>query len=351
MLNHIRGTTTKITDLVPGSVARTLVEAPAIEIEELYMQIFLGLKEAIPVATFNSFDFTALPPAFAIGSVTASRSAPAAEDLTIPAGSVFTSDDGRQYLSRVDTVFPLTATSLTLQVIAAAAGSAYNIAAGSITGSVVFDSAYTITNAAIINGRDAETDSERQIRFADYIAGLSKGTLAACRYAAAQTALYDVDGNITEHVTRIGLSESSGYIRIYLYSSAGIPSVELVAAAQLRIDGYEDVQANKVVPGHRAAGVRVDVIAMVELAVDLSAVITMLPGYDFDAATVTAVESAFSVLLGNTEAGSVLYVTDIETAVLSVAGVASVRISATENLVCPANTALVLGAATISEDA
>ncbi len=44
MVNHVRATTTKITDFRVGGVARTLLEAPAIEIDELYQQMFNGLR-------------------------------------------------------------------------------------------------------------------------------------------------------------------------------------------------------------------------------------------------------------------------------------------------------------------
>ena len=39
-INHARSVTEKITDFAPGSVARTLMEAPAVEVEELYLQMF-----------------------------------------------------------------------------------------------------------------------------------------------------------------------------------------------------------------------------------------------------------------------------------------------------------------------
>ena len=37
MLNHARSVTSKITDFQPGSVARTIMEAPAVEVEELVL--------------------------------------------------------------------------------------------------------------------------------------------------------------------------------------------------------------------------------------------------------------------------------------------------------------------------
>lgn len=76
MINHMRGTQNKVTDFQPGSVARTLVEGPAVEIEELYLQMFIGLREAIPIATFQSFGFDKLPASYGSGYVSISKSAP-----------------------------------------------------------------------------------------------------------------------------------------------------------------------------------------------------------------------------------------------------------------------------------
>ena len=52
MVNYMRGATSKITDYNVGSVARTMVEAPAIEIDQLYQQMLFGLRDAIPTATY-----------------------------------------------------------------------------------------------------------------------------------------------------------------------------------------------------------------------------------------------------------------------------------------------------------
>ena len=49
MINRMSATQNKVTDFNVGAVGRTLIEAPAIEIDQLYQQMFNGLKEAIPV--------------------------------------------------------------------------------------------------------------------------------------------------------------------------------------------------------------------------------------------------------------------------------------------------------------
>lgn len=348
MLNHMRGTTTKITDLQPGSVSRTLVEAPAVEIEELYLQIFNGLREAIPVATFKSFGFDKLPAAYARGFVSVSRATAPDTAFTVPTGTTFTATDGRAYMSTQDVLWPSSETSVRIPVIAEAAGIAYNISSGSIVSSTSFDSSYTISNAAINNGRDVETDAEREARFATFIGSLSRGTVFACLSAAASATVTDEEGNIQEYVTRYGYTEIAGYVKIFVYSSAGLPTSQLLVQGQRIIDGWEDADTGVITPGYRSGGVRVDVISMTERQIPLTARVSMQSGYELDETVKQAISDEFSTLLASVTPGNVLYVESIENSLLSVAGVKSVLISATENIICEANEALVPGAVTVT---
>lgn len=348
MLNHMRGTTKKITDLQPGSVSRTLVEAPAVEIEELYLQMFSGLRDAIPVATFRSFGFGKLPAAFARGTVSVSNDTPPTAPIPIPTGTVFTAADGRAYLSTKDVTWLAGASSVKIPVTAAAAGLAYNIAAGGIVASEFFDASYNISNSAITTGRDIESDSEREARFAKYVGSLSRGTIFACQSAAESAVLQDEDGNLTEYVTRSGLTEIAGYVRIFIYSSAGVPSAALVTYAQQIIDGWVDATTGEIIPGYRAGGVKVDVTGMVETPVPLSVVVGTQPNYELDETMIQNINDAYSSLLASVQAGSVLYVDDIQTTILGVAGVKSVLIDATQNITCGANEVLVPGTVTVT---
>lgn len=348
MLNHIRGTTTKITDLQPGSVSRTLAEASAIEIEEFYLQIFNGLREAIPVATFKSFGFDKLPAKYARGFVSVSRATPPTASFTIPAGTEFTSSDGRAYRSTQDVIWLVSATSVRIPVIAEAPGLAYNISSGSITASTAFDSSYTISNSAINNGRDLETDAEREARFASFIGALSRGTIFACVYAAETATVTDEEGNIQEYVTRSGYTEIAGYVRIFIYSSAGLPSPALITQGQRIINGWVDAETGKIIPGYRSGGVRVDVIAMTEREVPLDVRVTMQAGYELDETVKQNIADEYATLLSTVMPGRVLYVESIENSLLSVVGVKAILISATENIICEANEALVPGAVTVT---
>lgn len=342
MINHARATTTKTTDWIPGSVARTVIESPAVEIEELYLQMFNGLREAIPVAIYKSFGFEKLPQSYATGFIYVSAVTAPVSPLTIPSGTVFTSSDGRTYLSSAAAVWSSPELTIRIPIAAQSSGLSFNIAAGSITESPFFDSSYVITNSLIDNGRDVEIDDERESRFREYVVGISQGTVAACLYIVKQSALYDADGNISESVVRIGIKERSGYVRIYIYSSLGLPSTNLLSAANLAINGTTGVS------GVRAAGIKIVVLAMVERAVDFTVKVEMLTGFALSPAVTSAIALELDALLFKTPSDSTLYLEDVVTALLTVAGVKRVVIDGDTNIVNAANETLKLGTLSVS---
>lgn len=348
IVNHMRGTTTKITDFQPGSVSRTLVEGPAVEVEELYLQMFLGLRDAIPVATFLSFGFDKRPAAIAVGYVSVATLTPLASDLLIPVGTEFTAADGRRYLSTEDVTWPAGSGIVIIPVAHEAAGLVGNIAAGAITDSPFFDVGFTVSNQAITNGRDVEADSEREARFAEYVQSLSRGTLAACTYAAKQSRVLDVGGNVFEYVTRIGVDAGGGRVRIYLYGNQDAPSAALLADGQARIDGWTDEVTGVVTPGYAAAGVRVDVLAMTERAVPLAISVSMLPGHSLTSAIEQQLGDLFATAIRGVQPGETLYLGDLTEALLAVFGVSKIVPASNENITCAINEALIPGPLTVT---
>lgn len=345
-INHARSVTTKLTDFQPGSVARTLMEAPAVELEELYLQMLFGLRDAIPVATFLSFGFERLPASYAAGYVSVSANVAPTTAFSVLAGTVFTSIDGREFVSTEDVTWAAGATLVRIPVRATTLGAAGNIAAGVITASDAFGADYTVSNSAIVTGRDVETDAEREARFAEFVQSLSRGTVVACLYGARQARVLDGDGNIFEYVTRAGINEQPGYVRIYLYSNLGVPSAELLANGQTILDGTRDDAAGTITPGYRSAGVRVDVLPMVERAVSLSINVQMFPGYDFTPAVQQQLGDVFASAIVAVSPGSTLYLGTLIEMMLAVTGVRSIVPITTENIICAVNEALVPGALT-----
>ena len=347
-VNHARSITDKVTDFQPGSVVRTIMEAPAVEMEELYLQMFLGLRDAIPVATFLSFGFETLEPARAHGFVSVSREADGIEDIVIPVGTVFTALDGRLYRASQAVVWAAASRILRVPVEYALAGQEGNIAQGVITASDLFQDGYLISNGAIDSGRDRETGAEREIRFAEFVASLSRGTVVACLYAARQSRVLDADGNTYEYVTRAGIDEQPGWVRIYVYSNRGIASTALLADGQLRMDGSRDDSAGTITPGFRAAGVRVDVLAMQERQVPLSIRVRMLPGFTLTAGIQQLLGDVFGSEVRAVPPGGVLYLGTLVQAMLAVTGVQEIVPTTSENIVCAVGEALVPGALSVT---
>lgn len=347
-INHARSVTTKLTDFQPGGVARTIMEAPAVEIEELYLQMFLGLRDAIPVATFLSFGFDKLPASVAHGFVSISRDPAPTAPIQIPEGTEFTATDGRVYLSTADVTWAAGAPMVKVPVAFGSAGLAGNISQGLITSSAAFTDAFVVSNSAISTGRDIESESEREARFSEFIKSLSRGTVQACLYAVGLARVLDADGNLYEYVTRTGLDEQPGHVRIYAYSSRGIPSSDLIAAGQMIIDGSRDEATGVITPGYRAAGVRVDVLPMVERAVPLSIKVDMLPGYSMTSSVIQQLSDIFDAAIRSVQPGTVLYLGTLVELLLAAAGVQAIVPQSNENIICAEDEALIPGALSVS---
>lgn len=345
MINHARGVTTKVTDFQPGSVVRTIMEAPAVEVEELYLQMFLGLRDAIPVATFLSFGFDRLPAARAHGFVSVSSTEEPSSPIPIPAGTVFTAVDGRVYASTEDVTWS-TGVITRVPVASIVVGSVGNVAEGVITSSPLFNDDYVVSNSEISTGRDIENDPEREARFAEFVSSLSRGTVVACSYGASLARVLDEDGNTYEYVTRQGILEQPGYVTIYIYSSRGIPSPELIATGQRIIDGARDEETGVVTPGFRAAGIRFAVLPMVERSVPLSIKVQMLPGYALTSAVLQQMGDIYASALSDVQPGATLYLGTVIDLLLAADGVKEIVPVTSSNIVCAVNEVLTAGALT-----
>lgn len=350
MVNHARGTQTKITDFQAGSVARTIVEAPAVEIEELYMQMFLGLREAIPVATFQSFGFNKNPSSYATGYVSVSARLPITQSFIIYAGTLFTAEDGRTYRSVQDTAWNVGTEIVIVQVVAVVAGASSNIGSGYINDSNSPDLGldFTISNQAIINGVDEESDESREARFSEFVSSLSRGTKHACMYAAKQASVRDPVGNVLERVTRVGFSEIAGYFKIFIYSNFGVPSEELLANGQMLLDGMEDPDTKEIlVIGFRSASIRGDILPMKEREISMTIAVRMRSGYVLNNEVRQSVLDTYSLAIRSVQPGDTLLIDNLRARLLGVRNVIEVALSSGENIACAQGEALVPANVTI----
>lgn len=357
MINWMRTATTKITDFNIGSVARTLVEASAAEIDELYQQMFIGLKEAIPVSVYNSFEFNALPAISASGLVRVTITS-SASDILISAGTSFSLTNGQTtYVSSDDVTISAGNTFADVKVTAATAGTLGNIVSGQLFSvNPTPDGFLTATNlSAFINGADVETDDERKLRFNEFIASLNRGTVVALEYGLKTTFLTDAAGNQIERVVTAAVVEPwltdvnapISLVNCYVHNGVGSTSGALVTKARQVTYGYYD-DLGKAVPGWKAAGVKVDVFAATEQTVAVTAVLTQAAGFD-KPTLVNLAEQAIFAYLQELPIGATAIKSEIIAIVMDIDGVTNfVPSLPSADTTAAANVKLMPGALTIT---
>lgn len=338
MINWMKSTTDKITDFNVGSVARTLVEAPAAEMDELYQQVLIGLKEAIPVSVFSTFGFVRKPAAAASGIVRFSTGGPlASASIIIPAGTVVKAPGtSKTYLTQAQAVLLANTAYVDALVAAQSAGSAGNTEAGTITEIATPVSGINeVTNPApFTNGRDEETDDELKARFQGYISTLARGTKSAIEYGAKTARVVDANGMTTEYVAHASVVEPYledntqpiSLVECYVHNGAGATSSALVAEAQKMIDGYLD-ETGIAVPGWKAAGVQVVVLPAADKAINVTGEITVDLGVNKAEAIASATDAIRSYIQARNVGETVLLAELIAIIQRDVGGVYNVTLS------------------------
>ena len=96
---------------------------------------------------------------------------------------------------------------------------------------------------SFVNGADTESDADRKIRFANFIAGLSRGTIASIRYA-----IFNKMVNYTVYsATILENQPTPGFIKIYVSDSSGTASDAMVAEVRNVVEDYRGVGITAVV--------------------------------------------------------------------------------------------------------
>ena len=337
-VNWFKSAQSAVTDFSIGSVARTMIEAVAAEIDELYIRMLIGLQEAIPVSVYNSFGFGQLAAVSAGGMVTFSAGSPVAAGLLIPAGTTVQAPAGLvTYSTLADAVILTGTSSISALVAANTPGMIGNAGTATITQMVTpITGVVTCSNAApFVNGADAETDAERKTRFQAYISTLARGTSAALIYGAQTSTIVNSFGVITEHVATASVQEPwitditqpVSLVNLYIHNGASSTSSALVTATQAIINGYYDINGNAVA-GWKAAGVKVVVIAATDVPVPVTAVVGIATGYDGPTVR-AAVQNAQSTYIAALPVAAMVIKADlIAIAIRDVPGVTNIVMSA-----------------------
>lgn len=361
-INWMRANTTRVTDFNLGSVVRTMMEAAAIEIEESYLQYFVGLKEAIPVSVFETFGFPAISAEAAGGILRFSTAAAATSNILIPAGTVVKAAVSEQnYATTAAASILIGQTYVDVLGAAQAAGVVGNADAGTITTLVTTVSGVAaVTNPAPwINGRDVETDDERKTRFQGFIGTLARGTKAAVEYGAKTARISNAAGVVTEYVAFATVVEPwiadsaqpIALVRVYVHNGAGATSAELVALAQKVVDGYYGADGITPVPGSgwKAAGVQCIVSAAADVPVAVTGDVFVGAGNNAVEVVAAATRAVQAYIQGLTVGADVLLSEIVAIVMRDVVGVYNVVLSApATDLAISASQKAIPGAVTLT---
>jgi|LSQX01.2.fsa_nt_gb uncharacterized phage protein gp47/JayE len=239
-----------LTDFSIGSTIRTLFEAVAFEIEELYVSIKTAIETAIRESVYLTFGFERRPAIRSTTTLIITLFTPH-EAFIIPKGTRFATSEGITFATVNDVSIDAADTTKDLLVMCTTAGSIGNVAANTITTMVDnIPIIKSVTNPEVVtNGRNMESDASRKTRFVSYIRSLSKGTLEALRYALSTV----------PEITSISIAESlPGIVKIYISTTTGIVSDEVMNKAKEAIEKY------------RAAGIQVVIAPVTRIPVDVS---------------------------------------------------------------------------------
>lgn len=239
-----------LTDFSIGSTIRTLFEAVAFEIEELYVSIKNAIETAIRESVYLTFGFERRPAIRSTTTLIITLFTPH-EAFIIPKGTRFATAEGITFATVNDVSIDAADTTKDLLVMCTTAGSVGNVAANTITTMVDnIPIIKSVTNPEMVtNGRNMESDANRKTRFVSYIRSLSKGTLDAFHYALS---------TIPE-ITSISISENApGIVNIIISTATGEVSTDILNKVEEIINKY------------RAAGIQVIVSSVTKIPADVS---------------------------------------------------------------------------------
>lgn len=240
--------TNKINDFTVGSVARTMVEAEALEIEKLYYYSLENLKQAIDEGVTTAFGFTRKKATYAYGNVLVRLTAPLPQDLIIDRGSLFYSTNPnyqQQYRTNIAYRIPKGSQSFTIAVYCTVIGTYGNIPENTINRSTDIGELVSVTNPEAFNtGTDEENPEAAKVRFRQMIQSLAMGTNQSLVYAAESV----------PNVAGASLFESTyGAVVIYAHDANGNLSRDLQQEIADRLVEYKPAGIKVfVMPTHKS---------------------------------------------------------------------------------------------------
>jgi hypothetical protein len=265
MVSWMKLTNTKVTNYTVGSVVRSILEATALEIEELYYFIRSKFDQLKEDSIYNSFGFQKLPATPAEGYVTVRFSQPLTQSVAFPAGErFFTATTQGQESIYFTTTEGRTATigmtEISLLVRCETPGVIGNVPPYTIR-HAVRTSPYVVeifNDVRFYTGAPEETKEARHNRFQKFVRSIRRATPESVEYGCSQ-----VPG-----VAGVFIKEDIGMIYVYVHDFNGDLPDTLRSAVETQIYNY------------KAGGIKAIVAGVTKREVDLNIEVLIADGYD-----------------------------------------------------------------------
>lgn len=328
---------------VPGDTCDAAVRlyALAAQVQALEMQAEWVLDQAFPqTAEGKHLDAHAEMRALsrragtaATGSIIFSAREAAAEDRTIPRGTVCMTADGLRFATTEGAILPAGETETEAPAQALTVGEAGNVAAGAIVKLAQMPAGVDACENVMpfSGGAEEESDESLRARILESYARLPNGANAAFY---EQEALKDPDVVAAKAVSR---AHGIGTVDVIVATHAGVP--EQAVLDRIAADLQEK----------REIAVDVQVLAPQTESVNVSAKIAVRDGYDF-AAVKTAVEAAVRAFFGGALLEKGVPAAQLGALIFGVEGVANCHLlSPTTDLAAEEKQLPVLGTLTVTQ--
>ena len=133
--------------------------------------------------------------------------------------------------------------------------------------------------SALINGRDAETESEWKIRFSAYMRSLARGTKDSLEEGAKTASLVNTNGSVIESVIKsYAIEDGTTTVNLFIHNGSGQTcSQDLSEKTRKIINGY--IENGNYFAGYKPSGIAVIIKPVVFFSQNLSISLTLLGGY------------------------------------------------------------------------
>ena len=247
-------------------------------------------------------------------------------ELSIPAGTRVSVPGTYKIYETLSTETMLTdSSSQKVTASCVSAGIIGNTAIGSVTN--IDTNVYGISAAtnlkAFTNGKNLETEQEWRVRFQKNIKQLARGTIDSLEEGAKQAYIADVNGIVTEQITKsFAYQESASSTAVYVANQSGYaPSSEILSQTEKILTGYTTSDGVRY-PGYKPAGIPITIRSAVFSPVDITVNATLSTGYKISTLS-TAIEKTVESYIASLDISDGFAVPVLSQSVLSAATITS----------------------------